>query len=65
MVTDDVDVVTEEESGDDSQFDNGIESVAGEIEQTEDGRQPQLIEEAKNTPEAPQIEEEVKQTQGE
>lgn len=48
----DVEVVSEE---DDSQYDNGIESVNGEIEQTEDG--PAIIEEAKNFNEpAPQIE---------
>ena len=35
IATDDVEVVTEEEEGDDSYDDNGIESVNGEIEPTE------------------------------
>ena len=39
----DYEVVTEED--DDSCYDNGIESVNGEIEQTEDGAAP-MIEEA-------------------
>ena len=50
----DLDVLSEEE--DDSQYDNGIESVKGEIEPTEDG--PGFIEEAKNVEPAPEIEEE-------
>lgn len=50
----DVDVVSEE---DDSQYDNGIESVNGEIEPTEDG--PAIIEEAKNVEPAIQIEDQV------
>ena len=53
IAMDDVDVVTEES---DSQYDNGIESVNGEIEQTEDGP---AIEEDKNVDSAPKIEEEA------
>ena len=53
IAMDDVDIVTEES---DSQYDNGIESVNGEIEQTEDGP---AIEEAKNVDSAPKIEEEA------
>ena len=52
----DLDVLSEED--DDSQYDNGIESVKGDIEQTEDN-QPFEVEEAKNVIETPQIEEET------
>lgn len=45
----DGDIVEVSEEDDDSYNDNGIESVNGEIEPTEAGDTPHLIEEAKNT----------------
>ena len=46
MASDDIDVVTEEDDSFDD--DNGMESVKGEIEPTEDGAAPLMIEEATN-----------------
>ena len=55
----DCSVVSEED--DDSCYDNGIDSVKGEIEQTEDGARSPMIEEAKNSGSIPHIEEVVKE----